>query len=158
MLIDNFTKENIKGIDVLIRALKKKYKFITDYRITPDPENKYKFTIFIELFINFEKLSEYSGYELSDFYYKKKNTIDNKSFISTYFNTKGEFSSGSLEELVNYFSNLKEDINKDMEQLYEDGIPKEFKVRINDYGYSFIELFMQVTLDGFSDDSLIKTI
>jgi hypothetical protein len=41
---ENLSKKEIKGVELVIKALKKKYPFITGFNITPDYENKYKAT------------------------------------------------------------------------------------------------------------------
>lgn len=150
---ENLSKKEIKGVELVIKALKKKYPFITGFNITPDYENKYRFTVFIDLKINFEELSKYSGYELSDYYFKNKDSVKNRSFLALFFDSKLIGDKNSVDELVEYFANLKNQIDKDMGDFYENSLPDEFKIKNFDGGL-IGDFFINIGLDGFTDDSL----
>jgi hypothetical protein len=152
---ENLSKREIKGVELVIKALKKKYPFITGFNITPDYENKYKFTVFIDLKVNFEELSKYSGFELSDYYFKNKDSVINRSFLALFFNSESIGDGDSVDKLVEYFAKLKNQIDKDMGDFYGNSIPDEFKIKIKDSDASYLgEYFSGLSLDGFTDDSI----
>ena len=150
---ENLSKREIKGVEIVIKALKKKYPFITGFNITPDYENKYKFTVFIDLKVNFEELSKYSGFELSDYYFKNKDTIKSRTFLSLFFDSETIGNKTSVDKLVEYFTELKSSIDKDMGEFYSESIPNDFKIKNFDGGL-IGDFFINLGLDGFTDDSL----
>ena len=57
------TPNEIKGIDLIIKSLKKKYKFITGW--SPDEDyQKYNNTLFLTLDIDMDKVSDYYGFRI----------------------------------------------------------------------------------------------
>jgi hypothetical protein len=152
---ENITKKEFKGIELVVKALKKKYPFITGFNIFPDYENKYRYTLFVDLKINFEELSKYSGFELSDSYFKDKDSLISKTFLALYFNSESIGNQDSVDVLVDYFIELKSSIDKDMGDFYGNSIPDEFKIKIKDSDASYLgEYFSGLSLDGFTDDSI----
>jgi hypothetical protein len=57
------TPNEIKGIDLIIKALKKKYNFITGWSPVDD-YLKYYNTLFLSLDIDMEKVSDYYGFRI----------------------------------------------------------------------------------------------
>jgi len=57
------TPNEIKGIDLIIKSLKKKYNFITGWSPVDD-YLKYENTLFLSLDIDMEKVSDYYGFRI----------------------------------------------------------------------------------------------
>lgn len=123
----SITKKEIKGIDIIIKSIAKKYKFIKKWKLSDD-YSKYKVTIFIDLYIDYELLSEFSGFEF-DPYWKKAYLENPEKFARTsvfyvYFlpNNSKEKDKKSIE--------LKENIINEINELYEH-LPDGFMAKTN---------------------------
>jgi hypothetical protein len=103
--------------------------------------------------VNFEELSKYSGFELSDYYFKNKDTIKSRTFLSLFFDSETIGNKTSVDKLVEYFTELKSSIDKDMGEFYSESIPNDFKIKNFDGGL-IGDFFINLGLDGFTDDSL----
>lgn len=57
------TPNEIRGIDLIVKALKKKYNFITEWNVEDD-YMEYNNTLFINLSIDGEKVSDYYGFRI----------------------------------------------------------------------------------------------
>ena len=57
------TPNEIRGIDLIVKSLKKKYNFITGWDVEDD-YMKYDNTLFIKLTIDSEKVSDYYGFRI----------------------------------------------------------------------------------------------
>jgi hypothetical protein len=57
------TPNEIKGIDLIVKSLKKKYNFITGWNVDDD-DLRYDNTLFIGLTIDSEKTSDYYGFRI----------------------------------------------------------------------------------------------
>ena len=57
------TPNEIRGIDLIVKSLKKKYNFITGWNVD-DNDLRYDNTLFIGLTIDSEKTSDYYGFRI----------------------------------------------------------------------------------------------
>jgi hypothetical protein len=57
------TPNEIRGIDLIVKSLKKKYNFITGWKVEDD-YTKYNNTLFINLEVDIEKVSDYYGFRI----------------------------------------------------------------------------------------------
>ena len=57
------TPNEIRGIDLVVKALKKRYDFITGWNVD-DEDLRYNNTLFISLTIDSEKTSDYYGFRI----------------------------------------------------------------------------------------------
>jgi hypothetical protein len=62
-LSPELTPNEIRGIDLIIKSLKKKYNFITGWSPVED-YTKYDNTLFLSLDIDMEKVSDYYGFRI----------------------------------------------------------------------------------------------
>jgi len=64
---------NTKGIDLVIKFLKKSYPYIIDWKL--GQENR--FTIYLHIICDIEKLKEFYGSDLKTYYYRHKEDLYN---------------------------------------------------------------------------------
>jgi hypothetical protein len=70
---NNFNEKQIKGLDMVIRALAKQYKFIKGWQLD-DRYEEYKYTLYIDLIIDVNELAEQTNN------YVKKNRFNKLIF------------------------------------------------------------------------------
>lgn len=130
-------KEN-RGIDMLIGALKKKYPFVKSWSIREQDISKnnngrvfkYQIMFYINLFIDYDELSEYSGYELTENHLLLRSKPKYSSItLGSQFKPKTNINpSDSEEEKFEYFYGLKTSINKFLDDMYK-MIPEQYKIK-----------------------------
>lgn len=64
---NNFTKSQVKGIDMCVKAAAKKYKFIKGWRLD-DRFEEYNTFLYIDLFVDWFEISEYMDLKINPFY------------------------------------------------------------------------------------------
>ena len=64
---NNFTKSQVKGVDMCVRAAAKKYKFIKGWRLD-DRFEEYNTFLYIDLFVDWFEISEYMDLKINPFY------------------------------------------------------------------------------------------
>lgn len=64
---NNFTKSQVKGVDMCVRAAAKKYKFIKGWRLD-DRFKEYNTFLYIDLFVDWFEISEYMDLKINPFY------------------------------------------------------------------------------------------
>lgn len=66
---NNFTDKQIRGIDLTIKALSKKFPFIEGWEFTED-FIKYDVSLYINLYVDLDELKEYVGEKEVKEYYR----------------------------------------------------------------------------------------
>ncbi len=143
MLKDNSSlpKEEIKSVDLVVRSLKKTFPFIVDWDLSPGYD-EYTYQIYINLYMDFESLSEYSGFELSSTYYRSLPIVD-KTQLSIFFK------SDSFDDRWVFFKNLNTEINSEIQFIFENAVPDELKTKVRYSAYS-TPIEKTIYVDGFS--------
>ena len=75
---NNFNEKQIKGLDMVIRALAKQYKFVKGWQLDSNYE-EYKYTLYIDLFIDVNELVEQTNNHIN------KNRVKEKKGTSIFF-------------------------------------------------------------------------
>ena len=121
---NNFTKKQLRGLDMVMNKLMKKYSFIKGWRLSPIYEN-YKVSIYLDLYVNFFELAEKYGYGVLNYWKNdllrepEKNAV---GAISAYIGNKDgtslDWNSPEREEIFNRFYNLGKEIREYANSLY----------------------------------------
>lgn len=121
-----FNEKQIKGIDISIKSVAKKFPFITGWGITDDYE-KYETTLYIFLTINNKKLQEYLNIDTD----LRVNFVDKSSALLVNFDW-GEYESEKWDKIGEISYNTAKEISNQMREFYKN-LPEEYKInyRIN---------------------------
>jgi hypothetical protein len=106
--------KQIKGLNMLINAIKKKYKFIKGWELIHDHEN-YESVLFINLIMDFQEFADEYHYYLERLKYTK---IDTTS-LSPYM--KKDNKEDTYEEI----KKIRDEIEQNMTTLYQ-SLPEEY--------------------------------
>jgi hypothetical protein len=119
--------ENIrKGVDLSVKALKKVYPFILGWELS-DTWYKYNTTLYIELLMDVEKLSEIFTWELSQYVTAKLERGEEVKSPATLAPFEwGEYGSEEFEMKSETSHKLGRDIRKALNQAY-DFLPDGYK-------------------------------
>lgn len=126
---NQFTDKEKRGIELILKSLMKKYNFIYDWRLSPDWES-WATHLYIDLYIDPNKLSEYFGIPVDPFY--ERNYFDEKkpyetSILLSILNI-GEFKTPERQKYLDLGFNLKKDMNSFLENIY-DHLPDDMIIK-----------------------------
>jgi len=127
---NNFNEKQIKGLDMVMRALAKQYKFVKGWQLD-DKYEEYKYTLYIDMIIDINELAEQTNN------YINKNRVKEKKGTSIFFgltpNKNGEPLEGftpEWDEFVNDSYEYGKEIRDKMNFLYRK-LPYEFKIHVD---------------------------
>lgn len=127
---NNFNEKQIKGLDMVMRALAKQYKFVKGWQLDTRYE-EYMYTLYIDLFIDINDLAEQTNN------YINKNRVGEKKGSSIFFaltpNKNGEPLEGFTPEWDQFVDDSYEygkEIRDKMNFLYIK-LPYEFKIHVD---------------------------
>ena len=143
---NNFTKEQIKGLAMSVKAVSKKFYFIKDWNFADDYE-RYSSIIYINLYVDMDLVSKYTGYEMKPVF-KKMLAHTPKELSGSLLMTFGE--SDDSEELKKkslLSVNIKEEIETSMNVVYEHHLPEELKIYYDLMGNK--DTLIKIGIDNF---------
>lgn len=143
---NNFTKEQIKGLAMCVKAVSKKFYFIKDWKFADDYE-RYSSIIYINLYVDMDLVSKYTGYEMKPVF-KKMLANTPKELSGSLLMTFGE--SDDSEELKKkslLSVNIKEEIETSMNVVYEYHLPEELKIYYDLMGNK--DTLIKIGIDNF---------
>jgi hypothetical protein len=108
---DKITEDQIKGLDLTVKAAKKTYPFLLGWELSSDYDN-FLASLYVDFFVDFFKIAEILNLELDDYYVNYPDRM-------------------SSSTMTPFFKDYEE--TKDIVSLYE----KEFIEKLNDL-YSFL--------------------
>jgi len=109
-ILGNFDEDKEKGINLVIKALSKKFPFIIGWELAENFD-KYKIFYLINLIIDLEKVGEFYNVEMDSFFLKQWNSdsLYQTPYILTYSEAKKDDRNRSetkkIEEVLNNFYN-----------------------------------------------------
>lgn len=129
----------IKGIDIVINALKEEYPFVVGWEFK-EPYEKYKMTIYIDLLVDYDKTKEYYGLE------PRKSEIGNRVFGREHYLNKAATYPVSAFEYQGFLDAHAEyrKIADYVSGMY-DYIPDELKI-LSAFGY---DEYKELNVDNF---------
>ncbi len=112
-----------KGIDIAVKILKKNYPFIVGWKYSDSPD-KWKYSVYIDLEIDYQKTLEYYGLEPHPkFHNLIKMYIENREKIPFPFSLTNYEYLDNFDDMEEY-SRLQEDIK----ETYQDMIPRRLQM------------------------------
>lgn len=131
---NNFTPKQLRGLDLLGKSLMKKYDFIYDFSLASDWE-KWHSIIYVDLFVNPEKLSKFMGLPIDEYYQIKLDDGETLKYsLAHTILSAGESGSPERERNFEKSYNLKRDIENFLNKMYEN-LPDEMKINwVGEYG------------------------
>lgn len=122
----NITPIKRKGIDMAVNGLKKPYPFVLGYK--DDTSDQYVSSHYIDLIIDIEKLSEYMGVPVNNYwkqYVKDYPQFEKIYTIWSFLKFPNEDTFGDIKDHPGYI--LGEEVKETLSMLYE-YLPDEYKL------------------------------
>jgi hypothetical protein len=129
-----------KGVNIALKMLSKKYDFIDGWELA-DPADKYKYTVFINLFVSLEKVKKYYGIDISDSYKRISDHIYNTEYSKAY-----PFSALDYEKVLEDPYKINKKLTSTFEEIYDD-LPDHLKMERTDENRSYD--VKDVKIDGY---------
>lgn len=120
---DELTETQILGINLLINAIKKKFPFIVDWKLSNDYE-EYVHTLYLYLYIDPKKLGEYFNKEVNEY-------LEKTPYLSFFLRWEDEYGINKVKELESIVRPVQEKIFETMNNLHE-VFPEQYQI----YTYS----------------------
>lgn len=143
---NNFNDLQVKGLDMSIKAAAKKYPFIVGWQLDSNYK-KYKYILYIDLFINIKKLAEQTN-----LYLDKDNYRDRGSslFFGLTTNKNGDPLEGFtpkwdkfLDDSYDYGKEVRDKIN-----FFYSKLPNNYKIYI-DTGENELNSIVTINVDDY---------
>ena len=118
-------KEFDKGVNIAVKMLSKKFNFVVDWELA-EPADKYKYTVFINLFVSLEKVKKYYGIEVSEMYMQISDYIYTTEHSKAY-----PFSALDYKYVIEEPYKVNKELTNTFEEIYND-LPDHLKMERND--------------------------
>lgn len=122
---NDFTPKQIKLVDLTVKGVSRKFKFIKGWSFTPDYRD-YKAHLYVTIFVDWNKVAEFLGAEPKKIWKDEINNSETikSTLITTFFERNGEeipFEEGYkiTMEILNYIKELYADLPDDNKIFYE---------------------------------------
>jgi len=152
---NNFNKDQIKGLNLVINATKKKNPYIKGWEFSEDFE-KYSTTLYINIFIDILELSEILDLDVRDYYLKLYQESPSKIYsgaLSVFFKEKGqEENYRNNEELFDRLYDVRKELSDYINYLYN-LLPDEIKIYyIHDGNFGKYETLVTINIETFKQN------
>jgi hypothetical protein len=151
MPIEKITEEKIKGINMTIKGLSKKFPFIKGWEFISNYE-KYTSNLYINLYVDFKEAAKFYNKEFNSYHekeYNEKPETLKTSTLSVYIgNEKPNYRTKEWDDMIEYYSNEKRKINDNLNNLYQ-RLPEEFQVNWSTDLYPDSYYTIRIVIDDF---------
>lgn len=121
---NNFTKKQLRGLDMVMNKSMKKYPFIKGWKFSPIFE-KYAVTIYMDLYVDFFELADKYGYGVLNYWKKdiledpEKNSVGAISaYIGNKDGTSPDWNSTVRQDIFETYYSLGKEIKEYVNNLY----------------------------------------
>lgn len=132
--MDKLTKDQTKGIDLIVKAVMKKHPFIKGGEISDDYE-KFEAILYIDLNVDLFQLAEENGHKLYDLWVRDYE-MNGPSVLSTStlsgFIYRDETDYATPDDIFQLYYDLSNQIKDELNQMY-DFLPDNMKVEYNTF-------------------------
>ena len=132
--MDKLTKDQTKGIDLIVKAVMKKHPFIKGGEISDDYE-KFEAILYIDLNVDLFQLAEENGHKLYDLWVRDYE-MNGPSVLSTStlsgFIHRDETDYATPDDIFQLYYDLSNQIKDELNQMY-DFLPDNMKVEYNTF-------------------------
>jgi hypothetical protein len=136
---NNFNKDQIRGLELIFIAIKKKYPFIKGLKLADDYE-KYSTSLYVDLYVNMFEIAEYLNFGVDEYYVKNKQLMVS-SAISPFMVSDTE----SDKEIFNKSYDLRERITNNLNFIYGK-LPDNYHIH---WKVDNVEILVQISIDKF---------
>ena len=148
--MDKLTKDQTKGIDLIVKAVMKKHPFIKGGEVSDDYK-KFEAILFIDLNIDWFQLAEENGHKLYDLWVRDYE-MNGPSVLSTStlsgFIHRDETDYATPDDIFQLYYDLISQINKELNQMY-DFLPDNMKVEYESFGYSYKKSYVNINVGEY---------
>ena len=146
---NNFTKKQIRGIDIAISAAKKTYPFIEGWEFSNGYEY-YETTLYIILLVDFNKISKLFGREIAKYHKTEMEKNPDKIYSTPIAVLEDNFEFGSEEWDKNITKNVEYslEIKRLVSKLYKH-LPQEYIIYYNTNLFPEIQHETDLGVDGY---------
>lgn len=122
---NEFNREQLKALNMLISSLKKKYSFVKDWKLAKDFDD-YSAILYIDLFVDILEISEILDLKLSEYYevFKNEPKYLSSSSLSTFFEDKNN----SNKNITDITWNLRKKMEEYLNNTYS-YLPEKFRIK-----------------------------
>jgi hypothetical protein len=121
---NDLTDKQIRGIDLVVKSVSKKYPFILGWEFT-ETWKKYHYHLYINLYVDWKLISEFYNQPLRDFYINYPEQVGGGASLFSYLDFDKSVTTQDSFFEKGYNEGMK--IKSLMENLYN-GLPEEFQV------------------------------
>lgn len=127
---DNFNKNQIKGIDLSIKSISKKFPFIKGWEFIDNYE-QWKAHLYINIIVNWFEVAEYYGKEIKPYWKEefKQGERADSSLIDSYIFVNPSHNEEGYEEFFKKSFDETKKINTLLNTVYS-SLPNEFQITI----------------------------
>jgi len=122
---NEFNREQLKALNMLISSLKKKYSFVKDWKLAKDFDD-YSAILCIDLFVDILEISEILDLKLSEYYevFKNEPKYLSSSSLTTFFEDKND----SNKNITDITWNLRKKMEEYLNNTYS-YLPEKFRIK-----------------------------
>jgi hypothetical protein len=122
---NEFNREQLKALNMLISSLKKKYSFVKDWKLAKDFDD-YSAILYIDLFVDILEISEILDLKLSEYYevFKNEPKYLSSSSLTTFFEDKND----SNKNITDITWNLRKKMEEYLNNTYS-YLPEKFRIK-----------------------------
>lgn len=121
---NDLTDKQIRGIDLVVKSISKKYPFILGWEFT-ETWKKYHYHLYINLYVDWKLISEFYNQPLRDYYINHFEDVSNGASLFSYLDFDKSVTTQDSFFEKGYNEGMK--IKSLMGNLYN-GLPEEFQV------------------------------
>ena len=129
MAFEDITKKQLKGIDLSVKAVSKRFPFVESWKFTDDYQ-KYSSNLYIDLIVDYKKIGEYYGFKLLPVYEQKLlNNPDSfkSSFLGTFFEGGYRYDTPEYKEYIHRWWSRAQDVKEYTDIIYK-SLPEDFQI------------------------------
>jgi len=132
---NNLTKNQLRGIDLVVKSVAKKYPFVKGWTFDPTWKT-FEAHLYIDLYVDWDEVSKFYDVKFKPYYedVKDKKPLDNTSAILSFFGTY-EWDSPEQQAHFEKSYNSGVKLKNLIKSLYQ-SLPEDFQVYYN-HGTSF---------------------
>ena len=120
----NLNEKQIKGLDMVIRAISKKYKFIKGWELSPE-HNNYEAILTIQVIMDYQEFADTYNYYTKPNRYTKRTAYSPSIFLGRDEEDYNKSYNEKDKTVYQEVRQIKSDIENNIKEIYE-RIPDEF--------------------------------
>lgn len=126
---NNFNEKQIRGIDMTIKSIARRFPFIKGWELTKD-YTAFKAHVYINLLVDFDEMADFYNTEIHPIWLKSKNTVQTSVpfTIFTLNPMNHDYNSSEYKEFFEKSYEEGKKIKESINTIYSN-LPEEFRIR-----------------------------